>query len=408
MLTKESFLEQLRCELESEDHHLIAVASGTGLTAKYAIYGGADFILALNSGIFRGMGRGSLGGLLPYGNSNDMVYEFAIRELIPLVGDFPVFFGINASDPTKDMDEYLEMIYRSGFIGINNYPTIGLFDGQFREALEESGSTFDQEVTVIRKAHALGLVTVAFVFNVEQAEEMLNAGADILCVHLGLTQGGMLGAAKALSLVAGKERIREIYALCDEKRPEVIKMFYGGPFKTPADVQYIYQNTTAHGYIGGSAFDRIPTEKSLMNITKAFKTTDEINEEDLMSKMLNGITKYYDYTGFLKEYVKENYMNEISFLDLAKICHVSRSHLSALFKKEVGCSFQEYLVNFRMHKAAKLLKEEHLKVFEVAELVGYPDVAHFSKMFKKYMGISPKMVKVQTKTHIQETKTHVL
>lgn len=395
MLSREVFLEKLRREIEAENH-LIAVASGTGLTAKYAIQGGADFLLALNSGIFRGMGRGSLGGLLPYANSNDMVYEFGIRELIPLVGDFPVVFGLNATDPTRDMAAYLDEIRQSGFIGINNYPTIGLIDGKFREALEENGSAFEHEVEVFRMAHERGMVTVAFVFDENQAGAMLDAGTDILCVHLGLTQGGVLGAAKALSLVASKDRIEAIYALCDQQRPEVIKMLYGGPVKTPVDVQYMYQNTSAHGYIGGSAFDRIPTEKSLMNITKAFKTTDDIDESDLMSKMLNGITKYYDYTGFIKEYVKENYMNEISFLDLAKVCHVSRSHLSALFKKEVGCSFPEYLVNFRIHKAAKLLKEENLRVSEVAELVGYQDVAHFSKIFKKYMGVSPKTVKHKT------------
>lgn len=395
MLSREVFLEKLRREIEAENH-LIAVASGTGLTAKYAIQGGADFLLALNSGIFRGMGRGSLGGLLPYANSNDMVYEFGVRELIPLVGDFPVVFGLNATDPTRDMAAYLDEISQSGFIGINNYPTIGLIDGKFREALEENGSAFEHEVEVFRMAHERGMVTVAFVFDENQAGAMLDAGTDILCVHLGLTQGGMLGAAKALSLVASKDRIEAIYALCDRQRPEVIKMLYGGPVKTPVDVQYMYQNTSAHGYIGGSAFDRIPTEKSLMNITKAFKTTDDIDESDLMSKMLNGITKYYDYTGFIKEYVKENYMNEISFLDLAKVCHVSRSHLSALFKKEVGCSFPEYLVNFRIHKAAKLLKEENLRVSEVAELVGYQDVAHFSKIFKKYMGVSPKTVKHKT------------
>lgn len=394
MQTRAQFLSKLRAEVDSGSR-LIGVASGTGLTAKYAIKGGADFLLALNSGIFRGMGRGSLGGFLPYANSNDMVYDFGIKELIPLVRDFPVIFGLNATDPTRNMKAYLELIQKSGFIGINNYPTIGLIDGNFREALEQGGSTFDREVEVFKLAAERGMVTVAFVFNEIQAKAMLKAGANIICVHLGLTQGGMLGAAKALSLVASKDQVQKIFKLCDTERPEVIKMLYGGPVKTPVDVQYMYQNTTAHGYIGGSAFDRIPTEKSLMNITKAFKTTDDI-EETLMTQMLNGITKYYDYIGFIKAYVKENYMNEISFIDLAQICHVSRSHLSALFKKEVGCSFPEYLVNFRIHKAEKLLREENLRVTEVSELVGYQDVAHFSKMFKKYTGVSPKTVKDKT------------
>ena len=394
MLTREVFLQAIRQEID-RGNYLIAAVSGTGLTAKYAIRGGADFLLALNSGIFRGMGRGSLGGFLPFANSNDMVYDFAVKELIPLVREFPVIFGINATDPTRDMDEYLELIKASGFVGINNYPSLGLIDGRFRLALEESGLSFDREVEVFAMAKAKNLSTVAFVFNEEQARAMLAVGVDILCVHLGLTEGGMLGAAKALSLVAGKDRIQKIYDLCAREHPQVIRMLYGGPVKTPVDVQYMYQNTTAQGYIGGSAFDRIPTEKSLTNITRAFKRTDDI-EEDLMSKMLNGITKYYDYIGFVKAYVKENYMNEISFLDLARVCHVSRSHLSALFKKEVGCSFPEYLVSFRIHKAEKLLREEGLRVSEVAELVGYKDAAHFSKIFKKYTGVSPKTIKIKT------------
>ncbi|MEG1620147.1 MAG: phosphoenolpyruvate hydrolase family protein [Eubacterium sp.] len=395
MISNEQFLKNLYQEIDAH-RHLIGVASGSGLTAKYAIKGGADFLLALNSGIFRGMGRGSLGGLLPFANSNDMVYDFGVRELIPLIKDFPVIFGINATDPTRDISDYLEVIRGCGFVGINNYPTIGLIDGQFREALEENGSCFEQEVAVFRMAHKRGLITVAFVFDEQQAEAMLDAGADIICAHLGLTEGGILGAAKVLSLVAGKDRINRIFRVCDQIRPGVIKMLYGGPVKTPVDVQYMYQNTTTHGYIGGSAFDRIPAETALMNITKAFKTSDTLNEDDLMVKMLGGITKYYDYIGFVKEYVNENYMNEISFLDLAKICHISRSHLSALFKKEVGCSFPEYLVNFRMHQAKKFLEEENMRVTEVAELVGYSDVAHFSKMFKKYMGIPPKMIRKKT------------
>lgn len=395
MISKRKFLETLYREIDM-GNHIIAVASGTGLTAKYAIKGGADFLLALNSGIFRGMGRGSLGGLLPYANSNDMVHEFGLRELIPLVKEFPIIFGLNATDPTKNMGNYLDDIKACGFVGVNNYPTIGLIDGQFREALEENGSTFNREIEVFRMAHKKGMVTIAFVFDEDQAALMLGAGADVICVHLGLTAGGMLGAAKALSLVAGKNRVNKIFAVCDQIRPQVIKMIFGGPVKTPVDVQYMYQNTSAHGYIGGSAFDRIPTEKSLMNITKAFKTTDSLDEEDLMVKMLAGVTKYYDYTGFVKEYVNENYMNEISFLDLAQICHVSRSHLSALFKKEVGCSFPEYLVNFRMHKAEHFLEKENIRVSEAAELVGYQDVAHFSKMFKKYIGVSPKTIKEKT------------
>ena len=192
---------------------------------------------------------------------------------------------------------------------------------------------------------------------------MINAGADVICVHLGLTGGGLLGAKKVFSLEAAKVKAERIFNKCNEINPNVIKLIYGGPVKTPVDIQYMYSNNeNLMGYIGGSAFERIPSEKSIINITKTFKVSGQLNEDDLMVKMLDGITKHYDYVEFVKEYVAQNYMDDISFIDLARVAHVSRSHLSTLFKKEVGCSFPEYLVKFRINKAVEVLNEKNIQL----------------------------------------------
>lgn len=371
-------------------HHIIGVASGAGITARYAEQGGADFLLALNAGKFRQMGRSSAAAFLPFGNSNEMVMEFGSREIKPVITKIPVFFGLNATDPTIDIERYINKIKDMGFEGINNFPTVGLIDGKYREALEEAGYTYELEVRAIQKAHECDLFTVAFVFDEKQTRQMLLAGADVICAHLGFTAGGMLGAKKVLSLEAAKRQIQKIFSVCDEIRPEVFKLIYGGPVKTPVDVQYMYSNTDLMGYVGGSSFERIPSEKSITNITKAFKTTGDFSEEDLMVKMLEGITKHYDYVQFVKKYVAEHYMQKISFLDLAKVAYVSRSHLSNLFKSEVGCSFPEYLVKYRLAKAKELIGSAgDVSLTEVARLVGYPDYAQFSKLFKKYTGQTP-------------------
>ncbi len=397
MMTREMIKEQFLRQVEI-GNHIIGVASGAGITAKYAEQGGADFLLALNAGRFRQMGRSSLAGFLPFNNSNQMVMEFASKEIQPVIKKIPVFFGLNATNPTIDLDRYIDQLKDRGFVGINNFPTVGLIDGQYREALEEMGFSYDLEVEAMRIAHEKGLFTVAFVFDEVQAKNMLTAGVDIICAHLGFTAGGMLGAKKVLSLEAAKLKALRIFSVCDAIRPDAIKMIYGGPVKMPVDVQYMYGNTGIMGYIGGSSFERIPSERSITNVTRAFKNTGNLSEDDLMVKMLEGITKHYDYVQFVKKYVAEHYMQKISFLDLAKVAYVSRSHLSALFKKEVGCCFPEYLVKFRINKAKELIeREDELNLSEVAELVGYKDYAQFSKMFKKYLGMTPSQYKTRHK-----------
>ncbi|NQX44318.1 phosphoenolpyruvate hydrolase family protein [Paenibacillus tritici] len=399
-MNRTAVLERLQSQLR-EGNHIIGVSTGTGITAKVAAQSGADFILMLNSGKFRQMGRSSLAGFLPFCNSNDMVMDFASREIVPLVRETPVLFGLNANDPTREMSDYITEIKGRGFAGVNNYPTVGLIDGLFREALEEEGISYEREVEAIGLAHQQGLFTVAFVFDEAQAVQMIGAGADVICAHLGLTEGGLLGARKVVSLEAAKARALRIVAACRQLKPEVIRMIYGGPVKTPVDVQYMYSdNTDIMGYIGGSAFERIPSEQSLTAITRDFKRLGKLNEDDFMVKMLSGITKHYDYVEFVKEYVAQNYSDEIVFADLARVAHISRSYLSSLFKKEVGCSFQTYLVNFRIHKAVTLLQAPQLQLSEVAAMVGYPDYAQFSKMFKKLKGCSPKRYRSNLNTKI--------
>jgi len=389
MKSREQILENLRKQVKG-GQYLLGVAVGSGLTAKYAEEGGADLLLVLNSGKYRQLGRSSIAGFMPFEDSNGLVMNFGSREIMPLIKAAPIIFGLNATDPLINLETYIEYIQFMGFAGINNFPSIGLIDGQFREALEESGISYKIEIEAIRIAHEKGLVTIAFVFNAQQSREMAEVGADIIVAHLGFTSGGMLGAKKILSLQNAKQEVDAMFEACDAVRDDIIKVIYGGPVKTPVDVQYMFKNTSAMGYVGGSAIERIPMEKTILEMTKTFKNTGSINEDQLMVKMLDGITKHYDYVEFVMRYIAENYKEPISLDDLAQVAHISVNHLSMLFKKETGIGFKQYLVQFRIAKAIEILKVREIPLFEVAELVGYKDYAQFSKMFKKTTGKSPK------------------
>ncbi|SMF83829.1 Predicted TIM-barrel enzyme [Paenibacillus uliginis N3/975] len=376
--------------------HIIGVAAGAGISAKYAVKGGADLILALNSGRFRQMGLGSIAGLMPYANSNEMVMEYGSREILSVVGDKPVVFGLCGTDPTIELSSYLDTIQSSGFSGIINYPTVGLIDGQFREALEEEGISYLQEVEAVRLAHEMDMFTMAFVFNAEQAAYMLDAGADVICAHLGVTAGGLMGTKKVYSLEKGADIARQIFAVCDASNRNPIKLVYGGPVHTPIDVQYMYDNTSAMGYLGGSSFERIPTEEAIVDTTHRFKVTGYLEQDQQLMNKLSALDEPYDYVAFVKEHIAHNYMNNISLTELADQIHVSRTHLSALFNKEVGCTFPEYLAKYRIHKAQDVMKHTKLSLSRIAELVGYPDYVHFSKTFKKYAGVTPQNFRKQT------------
>lgn len=384
-----SIIQQLRAQININGH-ILGVATGSGLTVKYTVMGGADLILALSAGKFRQMGRSSLASFLCYSNSNETVMNFATKELLPLLPGAPVLFGLHANDPMIHLYDYINKIKQYGFAGINNFPTVGLIDGQFREALEEDGQTFEKEVEAIKIARFLDLFTIAFVFDTAQARAMLEAGADVICAHLGLTTGGMLGAKKGLSLELSREKAEEIFQVCDEVRPDVIRMVYGGPIKTPLDVHYFIEHTSCQGFIGGSSFERIPSERAILHTTKAFKTFGSFDEKDAMVRVLSGKARNYDYVNYVKEHIEKNFHKPVYLRDLALAAHISESYLSGLFKKETGVSFTEYLVRFRIGKACEILRNENTPIVEVARMAGYPDYAHFSRIFKKYQGVSPK------------------
>lgn len=388
-MDKKQIANRLNREKRAE-HLIIGVAVGAGITAKHAVRGGADLIFVFSSGRFRQMGMGSLAAYLPFANSNQMVMDIGLREVKRQVQEQPLIFGLHATDPMIDLEKYIEKIQQAGFDGINNYPTVGLIDGEYRSLLEVNGIKFEKEVEAIRIASEKGMFTIAFVFDENQTQQMLDAGADVICVHLGLTAGGTMGAKKVLSLENANQLTQRLFAVCEASGKKAMKMIYGGPVLTPVDVAYMQQHTGMDGYIGGSSFERTPTEKAIKDITHAFKEPEQTGAEDLMIKMLDGITKHYEYVEFAKQYVSEHYHQRVSLSELAAIAHVSPSHLSRLFHREVGVNFRTYLIEHRMHQAAKLLQEKPFKCIEVAKLVGYQDYYQFSKLFKKTIGINPR------------------
>lgn len=373
----------------AENGHLVGVAVGSGMTTKYAIMGGCDLVMALSSGKYRSMGLSSMAGFMSYANSNDLVMEFARKELLKQAKNTPVFFGYNATDPTKQMYEYIQEIKSLGFAGINNYPTIGMIDGKFREALEEEGISYKQEVEAIRFAHYCKMLTVAFVFTPEQANDMAEAGADIICAHFGLTYGGYLGPKKALTLEKARQTAEKIFEAAERVNPNIIKMIYGGPIKTPIDAQYMYQGSKCQGFIGGSVFERIPVEAAILESTRSFKKNNPVVPRSQLESIMFSNPGHYNYVEFIKEYINESYMTDIKLSELAKTAHLSTSYLSTIFKRDIGCSFQEYLIKVRMGKARQLIYDG-ISLVMVAQLVGYKDYAQFSKMYKKYTGFSPR------------------
>lgn len=382
--------KQTLCRKVQQGEHIIGIAAGNGISAKYSLMGGCDFILALSSGKFRSMGCGSLAGYLSYANSNDLVMDYASKELLHYCSAVPVFFGLQATDPTRDMYRYIRQIRDSGFAGIVNYPTVGMIDGQFRRYLEADGACYEQEVEAIRFAHYCGLLTVAFVFDGTQAQQMVLAGADIVCAHFGLTSGGYVGAKKALTLEHARRTAESIFSAVDSfGRPDTIKVIYGGPVKSPVDAEYIYRGCGCQGYIGGSVFERTPVESAVLRAVRSFKDDVKVVPENRLERILFESPGHYDYVEFIKEYIRENYAEEIQLTELAESMHLSPSYLSTLFKNKVGRSFKSFLVEYRMTRARELISEQKDSLLQIAQQVGYLDYAHFSKMYKKVWGVSP-------------------
>ena len=250
---------------------IIGGGAGTGLSAKCEEAGGIDLIVIYNSGRYRMAGRGSLAGLLAYGNANEIVKEMA-REVIPVVSHTPVLAGVNGTDPFLVLDQFLGELKALGFSGVQNFPTVGLIDGVFRANLEETGMGFGLEVEMIRAAHAADLLTTPYVFSEADAVAMAEAGADIIVCHMGLTTSGSIGAQTAKSLDECVPLIDAWASAARAVREDVIVLCHGGPIASPEDATHILQNATqVHGFYGASSMERLPTEVAMTAQTRAFK-----------------------------------------------------------------------------------------------------------------------------------------
>jgi predicted TIM-barrel enzyme len=256
--TRETVLERLRDKI-AKRLPIIGGGAGTGISAKCEEAGGIDLIVIYNSGRYRMAGRGSLSGLMPFGNANEIVKEMA-REVLTTVKDTPVIAGVCGIDPFMLRDHFLKELIDLGFAGIQNFPTVGLIDGTFRANLEETGMGFGLEIDCIAAAHRLGLLTTPYVFDEDQAVAMTRAGADILVAHMGLTTGGAIGAETSSSLDDCVRRVSAIAAAGRSIRKDVIVLCHGGPIAMPNDAQYVLSRCDIHGFYGASSMERLPTE----------------------------------------------------------------------------------------------------------------------------------------------------
>ena len=269
-IPRDTILEKFRGMIE-RGQPIVGGGAGTGLSAKCEEAGGIDLIVIYNSGRYRMAGRGSLAGLMPYGDANAIVVEMA-AEVLPVVKHTPVLAGVCATDPFRLMDVFLDDLQRIGFSGVQNFPTVGLIDGTFRANLEETGMSYGLEVDMIKKARARGMLTTPYVFCPDDATAMAEAGADIIVCHLGLTTGGAIGAETALKLEDCPALVDAWAEAALRVNPDAIILVHGGPVAMPEDAEFILKNTSAcHGFYGASSMERLPTEVALTEQTRAFK-----------------------------------------------------------------------------------------------------------------------------------------
>lgn len=268
-MTRDAILERFRNKI-SKGKPIIGGGAGTGLSAKCAEAGGIDLIIIYNSGRFRMAGRGSLAGLMPYGDANAIVMEMA-REVLPIVEHTPVLAGVCGTDPFRIMERFLVDIQRAGFAGVQNFPTVGLIDGQFRRGLEETGMGYDKEVAMIATAHRIGLLTCPYVHDEHEAYAMASAGADIVVAHVGLTSKGMIGARSAIGLNEAVDRVQAMADAARSARNEILVLCHGGPIAEPADAAEVLDRTRGVvGFFGASSIERLPTEPAIVSQVKAF------------------------------------------------------------------------------------------------------------------------------------------
>ncbi|MBN9015994.1 MAG: phosphoenolpyruvate hydrolase family protein [Rhizobiales bacterium] len=270
-LDRSQLMERFQ-EMKRRRIPIVGGGAGTGLSAKCEEAGGIDLIVIYNSGRYRMAGRGSLSGLLAYGNANEIVMDMA-KEILPVVRKTPVLAGVNGTDPFCSFDHFLDQVKAVGFAGVQNFPTVGLIDGTFRANLEETGMSYALEIDMIRLAHEKDLLTTPYVFNEDEAAAMARAGADIVVCHLGLTTGGAIGAETALKLEDVPAKVDAWSEAALRVNKDVIILVHGGPVAEPEDAEYVLRNTTnCHGFYGASSMERLPAERALTEQTKKFKS----------------------------------------------------------------------------------------------------------------------------------------
>jgi predicted TIM-barrel enzyme len=269
--SRERTLERLREQLAA-GKPIVGCGAGTGITAKFAEAGGADLIIIYNSGRYRMAGRGSLAGMLAYGDANAIVVEMA-AEVLPVATQTPVLAGVNGTDPFRLMPVFLRQLRDLGFSGVQNFPTVGLIDGTFRANLEATGMGYHKEIEMIQMAHEMDLFTSPYVFDAEQASAMAEAGADMLVAHVGLTTAGTVGAAVALTLDEAVERVRAIAEAGRKVRTDILVICHGGPFDEPEAVAHALARLPGvNGFFGASSIERLPTERAIRNQVASFKS----------------------------------------------------------------------------------------------------------------------------------------
>ncbi|MBE7470678.1 MAG: phosphoenolpyruvate hydrolase family protein [Anaerolineales bacterium] len=270
-IPREESLRRLRAQV-AQGTPILGAGAGTGISAKFAERGGVDIIIIYNSGRYRMAGRGSLAGLLPYGDANAIVKEMGY-EVLTVVKDTPVLAGVCGTDPFRLMPVLLRELKEMGFDGVQNFPTVGLFDGVFRANLEETGMGYGLEVDMIRQAHELGLLTCPYVFNPDEAEAMAKAGADVLVPHMGLTTKGAIGASTALTLEESAKRVQAMRDAAVKVNPDILVLCHGGPIAEPQDAQYIFDHTEGiAGFFGASSIERLSVEPAIEGQTRQFKS----------------------------------------------------------------------------------------------------------------------------------------
>lgn len=268
--SREECLARLRAQIAA-GKPIIGGGAGTGISAKCAEAGGIDLIIIYNSGRFRMAGRGSLSGMMPYGDANQIVVEMA-REVLPVVQRTPVLAGVCGTDPFRIMKLFLREIQAMGFSGVQNFPTVGLIDGTMRQGLEETDMGYGKEVDMIRTAHELGLLTCPYVFTEDEATAMAQAGADVLIPHMGLTTKGSIGAKSAVTLEQSVHRVQALHDAAKKVKPDILVLCHGGPISEPEDAAYVMEHTQGIvGFFGASSIERLPTEVAITNCVKQFK-----------------------------------------------------------------------------------------------------------------------------------------